>query len=202
MIHHLFLRVSLRFLPLCTGIVLLASCSSAPTVPDWSGPEPEEVVNEIRAAGLPAAGELDVQPLRDPMVEDLRTQAVQFETGRRYADAATALDKALALAPDDPALLQERAEAAVLQKDLRKAEALARRAYDLGGKVGPLCRRHWATIRQSIAHRQRVLDVQGHSKFKGEKLAAWQQDSGRVANELNQAMIAQANCTLTGPPRY
>jgi len=49
--------------------------------------------------------------------------------------------------PDDPALLQERAEAAVLLGDLATAEAHARRAWELGGKVGPLCRRHQETVR-------------------------------------------------------
>jgi hypothetical protein len=45
--------------------------------------------------------------------------------------------------------LQERAEAALLLKDSATAEALARRAYALGAKVGPLCRRHWTTVRQA-----------------------------------------------------
>ena len=55
----------------------------------------------------------------------------------------------LAIVPEDPALLQERAEAALLLKDPAAAEALARRAYALGAKVGPLCRRHWTTVRQT-----------------------------------------------------
>ena len=96
--------------------------------------------------------ELAVQPLRDPMVEDLR-QAGDAGSKRSstIAEAAAALDKALAIVPEDPALLQERAEAALLLRDPAAAEALARRAYDLGAKVGPLCRRHWATVRADAA---------------------------------------------------
>ena len=180
----------------------LAACTSAPPVQEWSGPAPEQLVAQIRAAGTFAKGELDVQPLRDPMVEDLRVQATQFERQQRYPEAAAALDKALAISSQDPALLQERAEVAVLQKDLSKAAALARKAYELGGKVGPLCRRHWATIRQQLAHRQRSLQAQATGKLKGDKLAQWERDTAEVATALVDAERRHADCTLTGPPRY
>ncbi len=184
------------------GLLLLASCTSAPPAPEWTGPAPEQVVAQIRAAGAFEKGELDVQPLRDPMVEDLRAQAVQFETARRYADAAAALDKAIGIAPQDPALLQERAEVAVLQKNPDKAAALARDAYALGGKVGPLCRRHWATIRQQLAHRQRLLDLRANGKLKGEKLEQWTRESAESVAAVADAERRQSDCTLTGPLRY
>ena len=107
------------------------------------------MVAAIRAAAGNDERELAVQPLRDPMVEDLRQSATRLEAQQHYAEAAAALDKALAIVPEDPALLQERAEAALLLKDPAAAEALARRAYALGAKVGPLCRRHWTTVRQT-----------------------------------------------------
>ena len=59
------------------------------------------------------------------------------------------MNQALLLVPDDPAVLQERAEVALLQGQYDRAEALSRKAFDVGSKVGPLCRRHWATIEQS-----------------------------------------------------
>lgn len=185
-------------------VALLAACGTAPPAPQrWVGPAPEAVVAEIRQAGKAASDELDVQPLRDPMVEDLREQAVAAERARRHADAAAALDKALALSPDDPALLQERAEVAVLQQDLAEAAALARRAFDMGAKVGPLCRRHWATIRQRIAFDLRQLDAQvAAGPLKGETLDAWTQAKARLSQEGAEAEQAQAACTLTGPPRY
>jgi hypothetical protein len=37
----------------------------------------------------------------------------------------------------------------LLQSDSERAETLAKRGFDLGSKVGPLCRRHWATIEQA-----------------------------------------------------
>lgn len=183
--------------------LVVTACGTAPPLQRWVGPAPEVLVAEIRQAGKSAPDELDVQPLRDPMVEDLRVQAVAAERAQRHTDAAAALDKALAISPDDPALLQERAEVAVLQQDLARAATLARQAFDIGAKVGPLCRRHWATIRQRIALDLRLLDAQAAAKpLKGEKLDAWTQAKTRLTLETTEAEQALAACTLTGPPRY
>jgi tetratricopeptide (TPR) repeat protein len=192
-----------RYLLFLSCVVLLAACSSASSVQEWHGPSPEQLVAGIRGSGAPAPGELDVQPLRDPMVEDLRAQATRFEQQKQYADAASALDKALAISPEDPALMQERAEVAVLQKDLDMAGALARSAYALGAKVGPLCRRHWATIRQQLALRQRRLELPaGGKRLKGETLAQWERDQSEMNVAIAEAARHQSDCTLTGPPRY
>ena len=145
----------MRPLNASAGFVLLASllsaCSSTPPAPlpvALTSVTPEAMVAAIRASAGHDDSELAVQPLRDPMVEDLRQAATRLEAQGRYPDAGAALDKALAIVPEDPALLQERAEAALLLKDPAGAETRARHAYDLGAKVGPLCRRHWATVRQ------------------------------------------------------
>jgi len=135
------------------GVLLLfAGCASTPPAPPAPAPlttaTPQAIVAGIRAAAGDDDAELTVQPLRDPRVEGLRQQASRLETQGRYADAAAALDQALAIVPDDPALLQERAETALLLGDNTGAEARARHAFELGAKVGPLCRRHWETVRQ------------------------------------------------------
>ena len=136
----------LLFVPL----LLLAACASDPLPDAPAAPAiaPEAMVATIRAAAGDADDELAVQPLRDPMVEDLRRRAGEAERARKYQDAAAALDEALAVTPDDPAVLQERAEAAILLGDLDGAEAFAHKAWTLGAKVGPLCRRHWSAIEQ------------------------------------------------------
>jgi len=132
---------------------LLGACTTTPPPPaapvSLTNASPEAMVAAIRATAAHDDAELAVQPLRDPMVDDLREQAKRLEAQQHYQDAAAALDKALALVPEDPALLQERAEAALLLRDDATAERLARQAYALGAKVGPLCRRHWATIQQT-----------------------------------------------------
>ncbi len=130
---------------------LLAACATAPPgspVAPLTSATPEDMVALIDAAAGSGEDELAVQPLRDPMVEDLRALARHAHAQGRHDEAATALDRALELVADDPALLQERAEAALLQHDFARAGQLAERAFALGAQVGPLCRRHWATIEQ------------------------------------------------------
>lgn len=167
-------------LPAAAALLLLAACASTP-VPPAPAPlttaTPAEMVAAIRAAGGTQDSELAVQPLRDPRIGDLHARAARAEAQGRYADAAAALDAALAVAPEDPALLQERAELAVLLGAMEDAERLAIRAHDLGARVGPLCRRHWATIEQARLHagdaegaaaaRQRIAAcrVQGPTRY-------------------------------------
>ncbi len=131
--------------------LLLAACAGGPGErgpAPLTGASPLQMVAAIEAAAGDGEGELAVMPLRDPMVEDLREQARAARAAGDYDAAAAALDRALDITPDDPALLQERAEAALLQRDFEHAGALAERAFAQGAQVGPLCRRHWATIEQ------------------------------------------------------
>lgn len=131
--------------------LLVAGCASAPPP---AGPEPlttdtpAQMLAAIAAAAGSGEGELAVQPLRDPMVEDLREQAQDALARQQPDEAAAALDQALEIVAEDPALLQERAEVALLQREFERAGQLAERAWALGAQVGPLCRRHWATIEQ------------------------------------------------------
>src|SRR5690606_12512595 len=116
--------------------LLLAACAGGP---GERGPAPLTGASPLQmAAAIEAAageGELTVMPLRDPMVEDLREQARAARAAGDYDAAAAALDRALDITPDDPALLQERAEAALLQRDFEHAGALAERAFALGAQV-------------------------------------------------------------------
>lgn len=142
---------SLRIALACALLAALAACASAPTIaPSTSltSATPAEMVAAIRASAGDGEGELSVQPLRDNEVEDLRDQAHRLEAQGDVADAAKALDHAITIVPGDPALLQERAELALLLGDRAAAASLAERAFALGSQVGPLCRRHWATLEQ------------------------------------------------------
>jgi tetratricopeptide (TPR) repeat protein len=147
-------RSSTAWRALAAGaLLLLAACATPPPASPQpvalTSASPEAMVAAIRAAAGHDDSELAVQPLRDPMVDDLREEALQLESRQQYAQAAAALDQALAIVPEDPALLQERAEAALLLRQFDAAEQLARHAYGLGARVGPLCRRHWNTVRQT-----------------------------------------------------
>lgn len=104
------------------------------------------MVMQVRAAGQ-IGNELDVQPLRDPQVEDLRAAATQAETRGDFAAAKRALSQALLVTPEDPELLQWQAELALATRDWLQAEQLATRSFANGPKLGGLCRRNWTTLR-------------------------------------------------------
>src|SRR5262245_33010577 len=107
------------------AVMLLAACAATPPTRTEPAFDPATLVKAIRASGAASATELDVQPLRDPQVEDLRQQAVQFEQRQQYREAADVLDRAIAINAEDPALLQDRAELALLQRDPATAEQFA-----------------------------------------------------------------------------
>lgn len=169
-----------RVTTLLCAWALLAACRSAPPVTPSAAHAPmaaDAMVAAIRAAGVGDDTEVAVQPLRDPAVEDLREQAARLEQSHQPAQAAQRLDRALAISPDDPALMQERAEAALLLGDPAGAERLARHAFAVGAQVGPLCRRHWETVRQV---RLAAADAAG----------------------ANLARAARDACRVAGPNRY
>src|SRR5688500_20341401 len=114
----------------CVSLLLLAACASSPSpdAPSVPAVAPEAMVATIRAAAGDADDELAVQPLRDPMVEDLRRRALQAEQARRYQDAADALDQALAVTQDDTAVLKVRAEEAIMLGVLADSETFATNA--------------------------------------------------------------------------
>lgn len=133
----------------------LAACSSGPSAPAAAGrppavqrADPASMVATVRDAGRSGA-ELEVQPLRDPQVQDLRDEAQAHEAAGRIRDADAALDRALAINTGDPDLLQWKAELALLRRAWDEAEQLANTSYERGPKLGGLCRRNWATIEQA-----------------------------------------------------
>ncbi|MHC1479694.1 tetratricopeptide repeat protein [Frateuria aurantia] len=173
-------RTSSRMALLLVAMGLLGGCS---LFEGWMGPKqapapPRPVepsydrVAAIRAAGAREAAQtdsaIDVAPLRDPGISGLQDQAQQNILTGHYALAATELDQALQRSPNSPDLLQDRAEAAVGLKDYARAEALARRSWSLGSKLGPVCARNWQTVVETrlLAH-----DVQGAQQARAAVLA-------------------------------
>ncbi|MDR2871784.1 MAG: hypothetical protein LBV45_04555 [Xanthomonadaceae bacterium] len=143
---------SISRLLLAALTMTLAGClaDAPPTRPAGpSGPSPQQRMAQIDAVAGIDDTELNVQPLRDPEVEDLRESAKLARDLGNLRKAADDLNQALLLVADDPALLQERAEIALLQREYTRAETLSLRAVELGSQTGPLCRRHWATVEQS-----------------------------------------------------
>ena len=88
------------------ALVLAACATSQPVVPppaSLTTATPQQQVAAVRAAAGDGEGELAIQPLRDPKVEDLREKAQRLETQQYYDEAASTLDQALEIVPDDPA---------------------------------------------------------------------------------------------------
>ncbi len=128
--------------------LLLAACSgstSSGTAESTKEFSAAQMLAQVRAAGQ-IGNELDVQPLRDAQVEDLRAVAALAENNGDIGAAQNALEQALRVVPEDPDLLQWQAELALLGRDWEKAETLAMSSYQKGPKLGGLCRRSWATI--------------------------------------------------------
>lgn len=149
----------------------LAGCRSTSSAlpPVFIDPvSPAQRLAQVDALANSVDDELSVQPLRDPQVEDLREQARHARDQGDLAQAISALEHALSLLDSDPALLQERAELALLAADPRQAEDYARRALDLGSRTGPLCRRHWATIWQARQAREEAINADSaHAQIEG-----------------------------------
>ncbi len=161
-------RLSLFVLASASALILAGCVSSTAPVKPVDTTPPAQRLAAVDAAAGKDDTELDVQPLRDGAVEDLRVVAQGKRQAGDLTGAAQALDQALQVSEGDPAVLQERAEVALLQADWAQAETLARKAVELGSKTGPLCRRHWATIEQSrLARGEQENAVSAHAQIEG-----------------------------------
>ncbi len=165
----------MRFLiPGAMALALVACSSGAPPAAKGRSSAKPDVVSQVaavRAAGV-NGNELEVQPLRDPQVEDLRVQAEAQEAKRELKQANATLDRALVLSPGDPDLLQWKAELALLGRAWAAAEQLASDSFQKGPKLGGLCRRNWTTI---------AFARQGRGDAAGAAVARGQVDSCTVA---------------------
>jgi tetratricopeptide (TPR) repeat protein len=179
------------------SVGMLGACVAAPPKSTAPSFDPAALVATIRASGAASSTELDVQPLRDPQIEDLRQQATQLEQKHMYRGAADLLDRAMTINAQDPALLQERAELALLLRDPDEAQQLAKRAIDLGSTTGPLCRRHWETLLQAA-----LLRANDRVIRRGESEAEAIKRVGDAAAEVRQARVQREACTVAAPDRF
>ncbi len=118
----------------------------APTAAAAPSP-PHDWVREIRAAAAASASSVEVTPLVDPAVADLRLRALAAESAADFKSAAGLLETATAILEDDPSLWQWRAEIALERRRWRSAATWAQRSLDLGPRIGTLCVRNWLTLK-------------------------------------------------------
>jgi hypothetical protein len=137
----------------------LSACASAPVPAPSEPPRVErDWLAEIDAEAARASSAVDVVPLADPAVDDLRQRATQARQERRWDAADADLAAAIALRAEDPALWQARAEVAIGRAAWADVETFAMRSHELGPKVGALCVRNWLSV---FAARIEVGDAVG-----------------------------------------
>ena len=142
------------FLPAMLALAL-SSCGT----PEKAPPKQAKVVTrdwvgEIRAQAAKLESSVEVAPLADPAVEDLKARARQHEAAKDYPAASKLIEQALQVRAEDPALWQWSAELALERAAWTEAEQRATKAYELGPKLGALCARAWLTIAASRTERK------------------------------------------------
>lgn len=136
-----------RCLVLALATVLAACAHQEKPRPEVvAEPPPRDWVAEIRTEAAKLPSHIEVLPLQEAAVEDLRQQARLAESAKQFDKARSTLDAALAITPDDPALWQWRAEVALAERHFDEALTFAQRSEMLGPKLGALCVRNWLTV--------------------------------------------------------
>ncbi|HSX59400.1 MAG TPA: tetratricopeptide repeat protein [Tahibacter sp.] len=138
-----------RWTVAAAALAMLVGCGGAGSGSESGkkGVRPDrDLVLAIRQAGQATASSVEVQPLRDPAVDGFLKQAGDLEAAQNFVDAIAAVDRALKLAPDAPEILQLKAELSIGLHRYADAEALARRSFELGPRLGSLCARNWQTV--------------------------------------------------------
>lgn len=159
----MFPRIDSRlpFAGLALALIVMPAACVRTTPPAPPAPDVRAMVAAIDLAGQRDTSPVQVVPLRNGAVSRLLAQAAQARTQGQYARAASLLDAAMQDAPQAPEVLQARAEIAVLRRHYQRAEALARRSYALGPKLGSLCMRNWQTVMEMryVAHDAAGIEV-------------------------------------------
>lgn len=139
-------------------LAILAACSAQESPPPKPKVVKRDLLVEIRSQAEALASSVQVEPLADPEVDDLRARARSEEMKGQYESAAAAIAQALALRPEDPTLIQWAAELALVRGQYVEAERDAQRSYELGPRLGEICVRNWLTIKEARGARN---DAQG-----------------------------------------
>lgn len=142
----------------CLGV--LAGCSSVPSVhmPTEEGPP---AVPEAASAALPMPAAAEAVPAVrtvSPAVSALLAQAESRRSQGDLANAAAQLERALRIAPAEPAVYEALVQMRLAQGRVREAEQLALRGANLPGLTAAEQSRLW---QQVAACRVRLGDTEG-----------------------------------------
>ena len=141
----------MRAASLCV-IVLLAACASAPPPEPAPAPKPKiDRVAAVRAGAAASAESVELIPLQNPAVEYLREESLKLEAQAKFAAAAQKIDQALGIEPQNPQLIQLKAEALLRAEKYLDAEKMAMKSYETGQHIGRWCTRNWLLVAESRA---------------------------------------------------
>lgn len=133
--------------------------ASHPSPANAAWVDPVDILARIHGQAQTLGTEsIDVVPLRDAEREHWLQQLRERAQSNDIDGARNTVASALSVNPDDPELLQEAAELALLARDWEQAIALAGKSYELGPRLGLLCRRNWLTVaaaRDALADHER-----------------------------------------------
>jgi Flp pilus assembly protein TadD len=135
-------------------LCVLTACSSKPERAPAAPPAAQrDWVAEIRRAAAAVDSAVEVTPLIDPAIGDLRERTRTHEHAGEYEQAVDALKHAMMLRPEDPSLWQWLAELSLQRRVWADAERQAERSYQLGPKLGALCVRNWLAMHAARVER-------------------------------------------------
>lgn len=149
---------------ICAAVLLgaitlgMAGCAGWEPTTTGSPGAGTEVDTRVREPARQDSAGVQVYPLQNPAVKELRTEAAAAESAGDYSRAAVLLERALRIQPRDPELLQSMAEVQLRMQDYQQALNFAVQSYDSGPRVGEICSRNWRTI--GVA-RDRLGDARG-----------------------------------------
>ena len=139
--------------PVFFAVVLAVLLSACANTEPWPAPgQDREVESRVREPAKEDSAGVQVFPLQNPAVKELLADASTAESAGDYGQAATLLERALRIQPQDPEILQNLAEVQLQIKDYEQALNFATRSYDIGPRVGEICSRNWRTISVSREH--------------------------------------------------
>ena len=158
-------RSSLLRITILALAASIAACSTTEPPPKQTKVSKRDWIGEIRTQAAKLDSAVEVEPLDDPGVADLKAKARTSEDAKDYDTASKAIQQAIKLRGEDPALWQWSAELSLMRGAYADAEHQASHAYELGPKVGALCARAWLAI---AAARTERGDAQNASSAQAE----------------------------------
>lgn len=178
----------MRWLLSLLALLLLAGCAGVAREKRDEAPEPRQQPLDTEGS---VRHEVD-----NRAVALLWDQAQAARTEGRLGDAATALERALQLAPEDPVLWSRLAEIRLRQTDFAVAENLAAKSNALAGGRRLLRYRNWLLIAEARARRG---DGEGARKAREEAERIRRGDASKQSGRMPAPAVQRALAGATGP---